>query len=109
MGKVQFEVALALSVVVRWGPVRTAVNGTVVARPVRTDHARTRRLWDHPACRARPVPGDDLPRWQAAEGGAAAGVTPSVRAGAGWWWRPAAEGRVWLVSWDNAALRHQTW
>jgi hypothetical protein len=30
----QVEVAVALSVVVRWGPARTAVNGTVVARPV---------------------------------------------------------------------------
>jgi hypothetical protein len=27
--------ALALSVVVRWGPVRTAVTGTLVARPPR--------------------------------------------------------------------------
>jgi hypothetical protein len=31
----QVEAAWALSVVVRWGPVRTAVNGTLVARPVR--------------------------------------------------------------------------
>jgi hypothetical protein len=30
------EEALALSVVVRWGPAETAVNGTVVARPART-------------------------------------------------------------------------
>jgi hypothetical protein len=27
--------AVVLSVVVRWGPVTTAVNGTLVARPVR--------------------------------------------------------------------------
>jgi hypothetical protein len=32
----QVEVAVALSVVVRWGPAGTAVNGTVVARPART-------------------------------------------------------------------------
>jgi hypothetical protein len=31
----QLETTLALSVVVRWEPVRTAVNGTLVARPVR--------------------------------------------------------------------------
>jgi hypothetical protein len=30
------EVELALSVVVRWGPVMTAVNGTLVARPAGT-------------------------------------------------------------------------
>ena len=32
----QVEAAVVLSVVVRWGPVRTAVNGTVVARPAMT-------------------------------------------------------------------------
>jgi hypothetical protein len=32
----QVEVAVALSVIVRWGPARTAVNGTVVARPATT-------------------------------------------------------------------------
>jgi hypothetical protein len=32
---VQVEEALALSVVVRWEPVRTALNGRVVARPPR--------------------------------------------------------------------------
>jgi hypothetical protein len=31
----QVEAAVALSMVVRWGPVRTAVNGTLVARPAR--------------------------------------------------------------------------
>jgi hypothetical protein len=31
----QVEAALALSVVVRWGPVLTAVSGTLVARPAR--------------------------------------------------------------------------
>jgi hypothetical protein len=30
---VQVEAALVLSVAVRWGPVMTAVNGTLVARP----------------------------------------------------------------------------
>jgi hypothetical protein len=32
----QVAVAVALSVVVRWRPFRTAVNGTLVARPLRT-------------------------------------------------------------------------
>jgi hypothetical protein len=32
----QVEVAVAVSVIVRWGLARTAVNGTVVARPART-------------------------------------------------------------------------
>jgi hypothetical protein len=32
-GTAQVEAAVALSVAVRWGPVRTVVNGTVVARP----------------------------------------------------------------------------
>jgi hypothetical protein len=31
----QVEAAVALPVSVRWGPVGTAVNGTVVARPAR--------------------------------------------------------------------------
>ena len=32
----QVRTLVALSAVIRWGPVRTAVNGTLVARPVRT-------------------------------------------------------------------------
>jgi hypothetical protein len=36
----QVEVAVALSMIVRWGPVKTAVNGTVVARPARTTLVR---------------------------------------------------------------------
>jgi hypothetical protein len=32
---------MALSVVVRWGPVRTVANGTLVARPVSTTLALT--------------------------------------------------------------------
>ena len=39
-GTAQVEVAVALSMIVRWGPVRTAMNGMVVARPVRTTVAR---------------------------------------------------------------------
>jgi hypothetical protein len=30
------------------------------------------------------------------------GVTASVRESAGWWWRPAADGRFWPVSWEDA-------
>jgi hypothetical protein len=32
----QVELAVAVSVIVRWRPARTAVNGTVVTRPTRT-------------------------------------------------------------------------
>ncbi len=39
-GTAQVEATEALSVGVRWGPVRTAVNGTVVARPVSTTAIR---------------------------------------------------------------------
>jgi hypothetical protein len=39
-GNVQVEATEVLSVGVRWGPVRTAVNGTVVARPVSTTAIR---------------------------------------------------------------------
>jgi hypothetical protein len=35
MERAQAEAALVLSVVVRWGSVMTAVNGTLVARPAR--------------------------------------------------------------------------
>jgi hypothetical protein len=35
-GTAQVEVELALSVAARWGPVMTAVNGTLGARPART-------------------------------------------------------------------------
>jgi hypothetical protein len=38
-GTAPVEAVSALSVVVRSGPVRTAVNGTLVARPVRTTSA----------------------------------------------------------------------
>jgi hypothetical protein len=34
-GTALVELVVALSVIVRWGPVKTAVNGTVVARPPR--------------------------------------------------------------------------
>jgi len=34
-GMAQVGAAVALSAAVRWGPVRTGVNGTVVARPAR--------------------------------------------------------------------------
>jgi hypothetical protein len=35
-GSPQVDATVVLSVRVRWGPVMTAVNGTLVARPVRT-------------------------------------------------------------------------
>ena len=40
LSAMQVEAAVALSVAIPWGPVRTAVNGTVVARPARTTFVR---------------------------------------------------------------------
>ena len=34
--------------------------------------------------------------------GAEPEATSSVRESAGWWWRPAADGRFWPVSWEDA-------
>jgi hypothetical protein len=45
----QVMVVVGLSVVVRCGPVRTAVNGTVVARPVRMIHGTPWRRWFQPS------------------------------------------------------------
>jgi hypothetical protein len=36
----QVEAAMALSMIVRWGPVKTTVNGTVVARQFRGPDAQ---------------------------------------------------------------------
>jgi hypothetical protein len=47
------EVAMPLSVVVRSGPFKTAVNSTLVARPSMMTGARPRR-WLHPDRRVRP-------------------------------------------------------
>jgi hypothetical protein len=47
-----------LSVVVRSGPFRTAVNGTLVARPSRMMPGTRPRRWLHPDRRVRPVLGD---------------------------------------------------
>jgi hypothetical protein len=52
------ERAAALSVVVRWGPFRTSVNGTLVARPLRTTPSNPSCLRFHPDRRVRPVLGD---------------------------------------------------
>jgi hypothetical protein len=71
----QVEPASWLSVVVRWGPFRTAVNGTLVAQPVRL-------LWYNVVPSASSVPsGEDRPRWPRARGQAAkaARQRPSVR------------------------------
>lgn len=57
---------MALSVAVRSGPVVTAVNGTLVARPVRTTW-HTLALSVLLDRRVRPVLGDQLPRRQAAK------------------------------------------
>jgi hypothetical protein len=55
----QVEGAIALSVIVRWGPLRTAVNGTPVARPLRTTPSDPSCLRFYPDCRVRPVLGDN--------------------------------------------------
>jgi hypothetical protein len=47
-----------VSVIVRSGPFRTAVNGTLVARPPRMTPVTESRRWLHPDCRVRPVLGD---------------------------------------------------
>jgi hypothetical protein len=69
----QVEAASVLAVVVRWGPVRTAVTGTLLARPVRT-------TW-YPLAPLAPTlgVGEARPRrptatWTSREGGAAARV-----------------------------------
>jgi hypothetical protein len=55
----QVEAGCQLSVVVRSGPFRTAVNGTLVARSHgATWHAARWRRWLHPDRRVRPVLGD---------------------------------------------------
>jgi hypothetical protein len=61
-GTAQVKAAVALPVIVRWGPVRTAPNGTVVARPVRA-----------------PVLRDQGPDRPAAHGKADQGVEPNSR------------------------------
>jgi hypothetical protein len=72
-GTAPVEVAVALSVIFRWRPVRTAVNGTVVARPARTTFVGPGRVGPaRPHGEARPRRG--LPRWQG----------PPVRGRVGW-------------------------
>jgi hypothetical protein len=48
----------ALSVVIRWGPFRTSVNGTLVARPLRMTRVTRRVSGFKPNRRVRPVLGD---------------------------------------------------
>jgi hypothetical protein len=57
-GTAPVEAASRLSVVVRSGPFRTAVNGTLVARPSRMTPGTRSRRWLHPDRRVRPVLGD---------------------------------------------------
>src|SRR4029453_9640716 len=56
-GRALVECAAALSVVVRWEPVRTVVNGRLVARPGRRPTTDWRPGF-HADRRVRPVPGD---------------------------------------------------
>jgi hypothetical protein len=58
-GAAQVGAGWWLSVVVRSGPFRTAVNGTLVARPSRTTPDTQSRRWLHPDRRVRPVLGDN--------------------------------------------------
>jgi hypothetical protein len=64
-GTAQIEAA---SWVVRSGPFRTAVNGTLVARPARDDPRIPWRRWLRLGGRVRFVLGDHLPCWQAPAG-----------------------------------------
>jgi hypothetical protein len=60
----QVEAAVVLSVVVRSGPVRTAVNGTLVARPAETTSARPGSVGTNSTARVRlnPVTPASSPR-----------------------------------------------
>jgi hypothetical protein len=60
-----------LSVVVRWGPVKTAVNGTLVAWTERTTWHTGGALGSNLDPRVRPVLGDQA-SWASREGAAAA-------------------------------------
>jgi hypothetical protein len=48
-GTAQAEADLALSVLVRSGPIGTGVNGTLVARPARTTPSTPWRRWLQPS------------------------------------------------------------
>jgi hypothetical protein len=73
----QVEAASVLSVVVRWGPVGTAVNGTLVARPARmTLENREALAPTSPVGEARPR--RPLRPWQAVADGSAALPVPPV-------------------------------
>ena len=56
-GPALVERAAALSVSDRSAPVETAVNGTLVARPLRTTPSNPSYLWFHPDRRVRPILG----------------------------------------------------
>jgi hypothetical protein len=71
----QVEESLALTVTVRWEPARTAVNGTLVARPARmTWYDRSRRL--RLGRKVRTVLSNYLSRWQAAKAARQLGERP---------------------------------
>jgi hypothetical protein len=72
--------AMVLSLAVRSGPVATAVNGTPVARPVRTTW-HILALSVVPDRRVRPVLGDQLPRRQAAKAARQLLLVPARAAG----------------------------
>ena len=64
----QVALDVVLSVAVRWGPVGSFVNGTLVARLAREDDlAYDWRRWLQLDRRVRPVLGDQLSRGQAAK------------------------------------------
>jgi hypothetical protein len=65
-GAAQVEVALVLSVAVRWGPVKTVVNGTLVARPARKTMLVPEGRWFSALLEDEAVPGYWLPRLQEA-------------------------------------------
>ena len=72
-GPALVERAAALSMIDRSAPVETAVNGTLVARPLRTTPSNPSYLWFHPDRTVRPILGGHCLVGKSLEGLAAAG------------------------------------
>jgi hypothetical protein len=96
-GAAQVGAASVLSVVVRWGPVRTAVNGTLVARPPRDDPGIRLRRWFHPDPTVRRVFGDPRLVGKSPEGSRqpGRGLEPSLNAAQPWWRSLTSSARGW--------------
>src|SRR5215213_10393979 len=118
-GPALVEHAAGLSVVVCWGPFRTAVNGTLVARPLRTTPSNSSCLRFHPDCRVRPVLGDHRLVGKSLEGSRSPGKAgrlerwplPGRRPGrmvevrSGYVDRPVSAGFGWWVTFGGSTSR----